>query len=225
MDERRDRSRAGHRVRQPHKERDLGRLASRADKEEQRDSRHGPKSPDRLWRKECRLLEKTGHSTLGDETDRSKGGEDQKHRDHVSEIADAVGDEGLLRRVASLLPANVVANQQVRAETDSLPTHKEQEQVVGQHQRQHHEHEEVEIGEEAVVARVSVHVAGGIDVNQQTDAGDEENVDSRERIEQIGEIGLEVPHLDPGEEVLGDDPLSNRERQQFGEEDRKGEQS
>ena len=57
----------------------------------------------------------------------------------------------------SLVPE---ADQRVRAEADAFPADEHQQQVVAQHQRQHREREQVQVGEEAPVRRLLVHVAG-----------------------------------------------------------------
>src|SRR5439155_1507949 len=76
------------------------------------------------------------------------------------------------------------------------------------------EGEEVEIGEEAPVARVLVHVAGGIDVDEAADSRDHEDHHRRQRVDREGEVDVEVADVDPrqhgGEEpwhaVLGLEP-------------------
>src|SRR2546421_391540 len=75
--------------------------------------------------------------------------EDEHDAEHDAPVADAVRDESLLRSVARLLAVSVVADEKVRAEADALPTDEHQQKIVRQHERQHHEHEEVEVGEEA----------------------------------------------------------------------------
>ena len=87
-----------------------------------------------------------------------------------AEVADAVDDERLLGGVVGRAAPEVEADQQVGAEADRLPEDEEQEEVVGQHQHQHREDEERQVGEEAVVAAVAVHVADGVDVDQEADA-------------------------------------------------------
>ena len=67
----------------------------------------------------------------------------------------------------------VEADEQVRGETDALPADEHQQEVLGEHQRQHEEHEEVEVGEEAPVALFVRHVADGVDVDEEADAGDD----------------------------------------------------
>jgi hypothetical protein len=85
----------------------------------------------------------------------------------------------------------IETDQQIRTQAHAFPADEHQHIVVGQDQRQHGEHEEVEISEEAVVAAFMRHVAGGVNVDQHADAGDEQQPDAGKRIEQEAGIGLE----------------------------------
>src|SRR5258708_1890933 len=85
----------------------------------------------------------------------------------------------------------IETDQQIRAQADALPADKHQDIVVGQNQRQHGKHEEIEVSEEAVVAAFVRHVSGGINMDQHADAGDKEQPDAGERIEQESSVGLE----------------------------------
>ncbi len=64
--------------------------------------------------------------------------------------------------------------------------------AVGKHQREHGEHEEIHVAEEAVVAAIVRHIADGVDVNQEADAGDDEDHDAGKRIEKESPIGHEA---------------------------------
>ena len=108
-----------------------------------------------------------------------------------AEVADAVDDEGLLARVGGGVLLEVEADQQVGGESDALPTHKHEQEVLRQHQRQHEEHKEVQIGEEAPVTLFVRHVAHGVDVNEKADAGDYQQHDQRELIEGKGKVSME----------------------------------
>ncbi len=84
-----------------------------------------------------------------------------------AEVADAVDDEGLLGRAGRrglLVPE---ADEQVAAQADRLPADVQQQEVVGQDQQQHAEHEQVEVGEEAPQPAVAVHVADRVDVDEE----------------------------------------------------------
>src|SRR5437868_14875785 len=127
--------------------------------------------------------------------------EDEHDAEHDAPVAYAVGDESLLRSVASLLAVSVVADEKVRAEADALPPDEHQQKIVRQHERQHHEHEEVQVSEEAVEASVAVHVAGGEDVYEEAYEGDEACVDSRKPVHRESEVRAEAADLNPSPEV------------------------
>ena len=94
----------------------------------------------------------------------------------------------------------VVADQEVGAETDPFPADEHEQQVVAQHQHQHEEHEQVQIGEEAVEAFLFVHVADGVNMDQEADSGHHHEHDTGERIDQKCDVRLECPRLDPSED-------------------------
>ena len=100
--------------------------------------------------------------------------------------------------------SSVVTNQQIGAETHAFPADKHQQEIVRQHQRQHREHEQVQIRKEAIEAAVSVHVADGKDVNQEADEGDEERIGAAQPIHRQTEVSAETADLNPGPEVIED---------------------
>ena len=84
----------------------------------------------------------------------------------------------------------IKSDQQIRAQPHAFPPDKHQHVIIGQDQREHGEHEEVEVSEEAVVAAFMRHVSGRINMDQHADAGDEQQPDAGERIEQKSGVGL-----------------------------------
>ena len=69
----------------------------------------------------------------------------------------------------------VEANQEIARKADSLPASKKDYEVACQHQQQHEENEEVEVGEVAPEARLFVHVPDRIDMDKKADASDDEH--------------------------------------------------
>src|SRR5205807_3003195 len=106
----------------------------------------------------------------------------QHDAEHEAPIADTVRDESFLGCGRGFVFVDVISNQQVRAETDTFPADEHQKEIISEHQRQHREHEQIQISEEAVIAAVTAHVAGRKDVNQQAYKGDEERVDTTEPV-------------------------------------------
>ncbi len=107
----------------------------------------------------------------------------QEHRQQKAEVANAVDDECLLARVSRRFLLEVEADQQVRAETHTLPADEEQQEALGQHQHGHEEHEEVEIREEAPVALFVRHVPDRINVDEEANARDNREHDQSQVID------------------------------------------
>ena len=179
VDEGADRGRARHGVRQPEVEGQLGALARGAHEEHQ--GGEGQHAEAHLGGNMPRLGE--------DVRDRegSEGGEQGHHADGHAQVTHPVGEEGLEAGVRCEVRLEEVADEQVGAETHALPAHKHQHQAGAQHQGQHEEHEQVQVAEEAAVALVFVHVAHGVEVDQEADAGDDEHHGAAEGIDHQAE--------------------------------------
>jgi hypothetical protein len=191
VDERGDRCRTGHRVGQPDVERNLRRLPAGAHEQTQSDQ------VDELKR---RPRERNGHGQPGDRlevlADVGKGErrghahvheglEDQEDPDQEAEVPDPVHDEGLAPAEGVVAVAVPEADQQVGAEAHALPAQEQEHQVVGQHEHEHREREQVHVAEEAleppIVPMVVVHVADGVDVDQEAHTRHHQDHHRRER--------------------------------------------
>ena len=126
-----------------------------------------------------------------------------EHGQRESEIADAVHDECLVAGVGGELLVEVEPDQQVAAQAHAFPPDEQHQVVGGQHQHQHEEHEEVQVGEEAVIAAFVRHVADGVDVDQRADAGDHQQHHGGEPVHRQIAADVQGAALDPGEVVLG----------------------
>jgi hypothetical protein len=133
--------------------------------------------------------------------------EDQEHREHEAEVADAVRDERFLARDRGGVALEPERNQQIRAQADAFPTHERHQEARAEHQHEHRSREQVHVREEAREPLVAVHVADRIQVNERADAGDEQNHRRRQRIHEEAEVDLEPAGLDPGEAVADDGAL------------------
>ena len=195
VDEGGHRGRALHRIEQPALQRHLGRLAAGAEQQEQ--------------------AERGGHAVGGarrggvDRTDRGGAelGEHQHDRERHAEVADAVDDERLLggrRRGLLVLPE---ADQQVRRQTDALPTEEHHQVVGGEHQREHRGDEQVEVREEPATAGIVGHVADRVDVDQRADAGDQQHEQPGQLVVRERHLDVEPAGLDPGEQIGAVRPL------------------
>ena len=189
MDQGGDRSGAFHGVRQPDVKGNLRGLAGSAEHQQQRNG--GEESALHLG-----MLRDRGEDLA--EAEGAKVGNHQEHRDEKAKIADAVKDERLLAGIRSRFTQEVKADQQVGGEAYALPADEHEQEVLRQHQRQHEKHEQIEVGEEAPVSLFVRHVADGVDVNEEAYAGDDQQHDQGQWIEQEGKIGAEGGGFDPG---------------------------
>src|SRR4029077_14596827 len=114
----------------------------------------------------------------------------------------AVQDERLVTGVGGELLQEVVAEQQVAAQSDAFPSDEKHQKILGQHQNQHEKYEQVQVGEEPIIAIFVCHVADGVNVDQQADAGDHHQHHGCQSV--YGEIDADVQcaALNPGEVVL-----------------------
>ena len=134
--------------------------------------------------------------------ERAVGREDQEHREQEPDVTDAVGDEGLLPRDRGGVALEPERDQQVRAEADALPPEEGHEEARAEHQDQHRRGEEVEVGEEPREARIAVHVADRVEVDERPDAGDEQDPRDRQRIGEEAHLHVEGAGRDPREDVV-----------------------
>ncbi|MBA7617813.1 hypothetical protein ES703_25131 [subsurface metagenome] len=133
----------------------LGRFAHRSQKHQQGGG--GKEAPPDL----------STRSRLGDLTD-AQGTElvvQENQGDDEARIADAVNNKGLHPRPGLGLILKPEADKQVRAQADPFPPQEHEDQVIGQHQVQHHESEQVQEGKVAPDARVATHITDGINMD------------------------------------------------------------
>ena len=130
--------------------------------------------------------------------------------DDHPEVADAIDDERLVRRVAGALPLDVKPDQEIRANADQLPEHEHHENIAGDHQPQHAEAKQRQILEEPVVAaramqmlaigeghfmvgdivQLVVHVAHRVEMDARSDQRDHREHDDRQRVDVIADRQL-----------------------------------
>ena len=196
VDQRADRRGAFHRVRQPDVERNLRRFADGADEQQDgNDGEHARVS----HRFRGHLREALEHVA---EVERAERPEREQDADRESGVSQARGDEGFLAGGDGRLLQEPEANQQVAAQAHAFPPDEHHDQVRGQHQREHEEDEKVQVAEEAVVAALVRHVAGGIDVHQRADEGDHQQHDDSELVDLQRETDAEASGGEPGEIIL-----------------------
>ena len=127
-------------------------------------------------------------------------GEDEHDPEREPDVADAVDDERLLggqRRGPLAVPE---PDEQVARQAHQLPGDEDDQEVAREDQQQHREHEQVQVGEEAPVARVVAHVADRVDVDQQADRRDHDEQAGGQVVDEEPDVDHEVAGRDPGEE-------------------------
>src|SRR3546814_15557370 len=85
-----------------------------------------------------------------------EGAEDAEHE---AKVADAVDDERLDRRGVRARLLVPETDEQIGCQADAFPTEEHLDEIVRGHEHQHREGEEREIGEEARLVRVFLHIA------------------------------------------------------------------
>src|SRR5581483_1502381 len=133
---------------------------------------------------------------------RSELSHDEKHGERKSEVADSVYDERFVAGIGGKLLEKIEPDQQVTAEPHTFPSNEQQQEVLREHQNQHEEHEEVQVGEEAVISALVRHVADRIDVDQQSDSGYHHEHHGGQPVDGKINADVQIAALDPGEVVL-----------------------
>src|SRR5207247_10803534 len=121
---------------------------------------------------------------------------------HETPVANAVRDESLRCGIARFLTIGVVTDKQIRTQPDALPTDKHQQEVVGQHQRQHREHEEIQESEEPIEPLVLVHVADCEEVDQETNECHEQRINTAQPVHRQTEVSAKLSDLNPRPEMI-----------------------
>ncbi len=189
----RHRGGAGHGVRQPHRQGQLGRFTRRRPEEQQ--GQGGGQG---------------GAQTGGVGVDVGDGetlkqGEKQGQGHPEGHVADAGDDKGLAAGVGIVLLGVPEADEGVGTEPHPFPAQVDKEQIVRQGDDQHGEDEEIQVAEVADVIGVIPHEGHGIEVDEAGDEGDHQDHDRGQGIVIDVHGRGKVSHLNPREEgeVLG----------------------
>ena len=94
--------------------------------------------------------------------------------EHKTEIADAIDNEGLVSgdRVGVIVVPKT--DEEIGTETHAFPADEQHQQIVPHHQQEHKEDKQVQINEKTNHPLVVPHIAERIDMDQEPDAGDDE---------------------------------------------------
>ena len=155
---------------------------------------------------------------------RAQAGPQRHQPDDHAEVADAVDDERLVRRVRGALALDVEADQEVGANAHQFPEHEHHQDVAGDHQPQHAEAEQRQILEEAVKAagpvqmmpvgerdfvvddfmQLVVHVAVSVKVNQGRNQRHHREHQHGQRVDVVADRQLQRAELAKLVQILGE---------------------
>ncbi len=198
VNQRRNWRRAFHRVRQPDMQRQLAALARCTGKDQQpnRSCRCESKPRRRSQQPSQRSgLHRTRTAVI--EQQRTRLAEQPHHAQQKEDVADARGQESFLRcrrRRGLLIPE---PDQKIRGEAHQLPAHEQKQQAVRDHHAKHRARKQREKTEEACEVFVVLHVADGVDEDQQADKRDHHQHHGRKRIEHPAQVHVRPARVQP----------------------------
>ncbi len=120
-----------------------------------------------------------------------------ENAEHEAEIADAVHHEGLDGCGIGRWLLEPEPDEQIACQSDAFPAEEHLDQIVGSHQHQHGEGEERQIGEEAWLIRVFVHIAPAIQMDERGHRVDDHEHDRGQRVHAQGPVEGQVARLHP----------------------------
>src|SRR5882757_9665011 len=118
--------------------------------------------------------------------------------DQEAKVPDPVHDECLFGGIAVVDILKPIPDQQVRAESHPFPTD-EQDHIVGaQHQQQHGEDKEIEIGKIAGIMRglFLMHICRGIHMDKKAHAGNDQQEQYGKLVHLEGKRYMQLPYTD-----------------------------
>jgi hypothetical protein len=130
--------------------------------------------------------------------ERTGVGQNQADAENEAEVTDAIDQEGLHVGENRRRTGVPETDQQVGNQTHRFPAEEELHEVVAHHQHQHGEGEQRDVAEEAVVARVFLHVADGVDMHHQRHEGNDQHHRGGQRVDQETHFKLVFTTGQPG---------------------------
>jgi hypothetical protein len=184
-------------VGQPDVQRELRRLAHRAD--EQADAGSGQQRPAGGWHDHAHQLGFAREHFLV--VHAAGRGQQQADAQDEAEVADTVDQEGLHVREDRRRAGVPEADQQVRHQAHRFPAEEQLQEVVGHDQHQHREGEQRDVREEAVVTVVLGHVADRVDVHHQRHRSHHAHHHRGQRVDLEADRHLQFADGHPGVDV------------------------
>ncbi len=103
---------------------------------------------------------------------RARISEYQTNAENETKVTHAIHQKGLQIGVNGCGFRVPKANQQIRHQTHRFPAKEKLQEIIAHHQHQHRKGEQRDVAEEALVSRVVLHVANGVDMHGQRHRGD-----------------------------------------------------
>jgi hypothetical protein len=186
MDEGADRRGTFHGIGKPHIEGYLGRFPAGAHEEKNRNRRDGSRIElIGVGEDFCEI--QTPYPVL------SQTGEEEEHSQDEPEVSDPVDHKSFLPGVGGRILFVPETDQKIRTEAHALPSHKHEKEIVGQYEIEHHEDEEVEVGEISGKPLIVMHVSNGVDMDKKTDSGHDKSHQNGKRIDLVADHGVKIP--------------------------------
>ena len=129
------------------------------------------------------------------ELNRPQRAQHQEQSENKSCVTDAVDDKCFLPRVRRRFSQEIKTDQEIAAQPDAFPADEQKKQVVRGDEREHREHKQIQVAEEAVVTAFMRHVARGIHMDQESHARDNEQHHARQRVNQDAPRHVEPHHF------------------------------
>ena len=123
-------------------------------------------------------------------------------RQQEGEVTHTVDDESFSAGIAGRFLFEIIANEKIGTAPDSFPTDEHEQEVVAHNEKEHGTDKQVEIGKEPVVAVFFLHVANGIDMDDQTDTGNDKHHDQSERVNLKTKIYVKITGPEPSPDNL-----------------------
>src|SRR4030095_2084225 len=114
------------------------------------------------------------HEVQGPDTLASQLRNKQQNPQYKTEIADPVDDESLIARDRVGVIVVPKPDEEIGAETHPPPPDEEHKKIISHHQQEHKEDKQVHINEKTNHPFIVPHIAERIDMDQEADAGDDE---------------------------------------------------
>ena len=181
--------RAFHRIGQPDVQWELAGFSDRADEYEE--PRNGQKH--RAQRQCLKRHERPKRQKI----ERAEMNLQQQDAQEQAEVTDARRDERLLRRLARRHALVVEANQEIRAEPDAFPEYVELQEVRGQYEPEHRRDEERDEREESSHSGIALHIADGINLDEEGNRRDDEEHHRRDGIDEDAHLQDEIADHHP----------------------------